>query len=61
LLSDIEVSQIKDLLDGNSDYILDEVVKIVNTSLLCKDGGTVVRRTPEEEAEIKNRHSGSHP
>ena len=55
MLSDVDILKIKQLLDGNSDYILDQVTQIVNISLLCKDGGTVVRRTPEEEAEIAKR------
>jgi hypothetical protein len=53
--------EIRELIREENDILLDEIVKIVNMSLLCKDGGRVVRRTPEEQKEIESRRGGSHP
>ena len=56
MLSDNDIEIIVKIVNTGNDVLIEKIVEIINASLLCKDEGKVVIRTPEEEKEIQARH-----
>ncbi len=53
MFSSVTRDEVKRLLESNNDILLDQIVEIINASLICKDGGRVVRKDPNEEKKIQ--------
>ncbi len=57
MLSNNDIQIIVNIINTGNDVLLDDIIDVINASLLCKEGGKVVRRSPKDEKEIQAKES----